>query len=239
MTRPVLRSIQVGLPRELGTPGATDPMDRPWATSFGKFPVAGPVRVGEANLEGDAQADLVHHGGPEKAILASSADHYDRWRQELNMADIPFGAFGENFSIGGLTEANVCLGDIWQVGDAVLQISQPRQPCWKMARWWRRKSFALEVQQSGRTGWYFRVLQPGVVAAGMPLWLTERAYPDWTVERANQVMHVDKSNLRLAAELAAIPVLSSNWRATMTKRMERQDRSDSANRLIGPNESRP
>lgn len=235
MTVPVLRSIQVGLPRQLGTPGATDPMDRPWTSGFDKRPIAGPVRLLVTNLEGDAQADLVHHGGPEKAILAYSADHYDTWCRELAMAEIPFGAFGENFSIDGLTEANVCLGDIWQVGDAIVQISQPRQPCWKLARWWRNRSLALVVQETGRTGWYFRVKTCGVLAAGMPLQLLERPHPDWTVERANQVMHVDKGNLQLAAELAAIPVLSGSWRAAMAKRVARQDRPDPAKRLFGPN----
>lgn len=237
MTLPTLRSIQVGLPQQLGREGADDPMDRSWTSGFNKLPVVGPVRLGLTNLEGDGQADLVHHGGPDKAILAYSADHYDGWRHELKMANLAFGAFGENFTVEGLTEANVCLGDIWQVGDAVLQISQPRQPCWKLARRWRIKTLALQVQESGRTGWYFRVLNEGVVAAGMPLQPLERAHPDWTVERANQVMHLDKDNLNLAAALAAIPSLSASWKATLKKRVEQNVHSDPSRRLIGPNES--
>jgi MOSC domain-containing protein YiiM len=211
-------------------------MDRPWTSGFDKRPVVGPVRLGVTNLSGDGQADLVHHGGPDKAILAYSADHYDGWRHELKMTDLAFGAFGENFTIARLTEANVCLGDIWQVGNAVLQISQPRQPCWKLARRWRIKTLALQVQESGRTGWYFRVLQEGIVATGMPLQQLERVHPDWTVERANHVMHSDKDNVNLAAALAAIPPLAASWKVTLTKRVEQNIQSDPAKRLLGPNE---
>lgn len=175
MSEPVLASIQVSLPRSFGQEGAADPMDRPWTTGFFKEPVSSAVRLGLINLEGDGQADLVHHGGTDKAVLAYSAEHYPGWRQSMNNPSLPFGAFGENFTITGLTEADVCIGDIWQVGDeAVLEVSQPRQPCWKLARRWRIKSLALDVQQTGRTGWYFRVLTEGIVAAGMRLVLLFR-----------------------------------------------------------------
>jgi MOSC domain-containing protein YiiM len=130
MTQPVLRSIQVSLPRSFGAEGATDPLDRPWVSGFDKQPVAGPVRLGATNLDGDGQADLVYHGGPDKAVLAYSADHYDDWRRELAMPALRFGAFGENFTIAGQSEAEVCVGDVWQVGAVTLQVSQPRQPCW-------------------------------------------------------------------------------------------------------------
>lgn len=219
MTDPVMASIQVSLPRSFGQEGAADPMDRPWATGFFKEPVSGAVRLGLTNLDGDGQADLVHHGGADKAVLAYSAEHYPGWRQSMNSPSLPFGAFGENFTVAGLTEADVCIGDTWQVGDeAVVQVSQPRQPCWKLARRWRIKTLALDVQQSGRTGWYFRVLSEGIVAAGMRLVLRERPHPDWTVERANRVMHTEKSDIAAAWELAAIPLLSDNWRMTLTRR---------------------
>lgn len=236
MTHPIVRSIQVGLPRQFGTAGAADPMDRPWTTGFVKRPIAGPVRLGVTNLDGDGQADLVHHGGPDKAVLAYSADHYEPWRRELQMPDLSFGAFGENFTIEGLTEQTVCLGDIWHVGDAVLQVSQPRQPCWKLARRWRLKTLASRVQESGRTGWYFRVRNEGVVAAGLTLELRDRPCPSWTVERANRVMHIDTNDLIMAAELAAIPSLAASWRTTLFKRVERNTHPDTTKRLIGPNE---
>lgn len=234
---PVLVAVQVGLPRQLGREGASEPMDRPWTTGFYKEPVAGPVRLGVTNLEGDGQADLVHHGGPDKAVLAYAAEHYDAWRQELTLPDLPFAAFGENFTIAGLSEASVCIGDVWQVGDTLLQVSQPRQPCWKLARRWRIKTLALRVQETGRTGWYLRVLQEGTIEAGLPLELHERPHPTWTVLRANRVMHVDKSDLRLAAELAELPQLAPHWKATLLRRVEQNVHPDPDKRLIGPNAS--
>jgi MOSC domain-containing protein YiiM len=235
VSEPFLASIQVGLPREFEQEGAADPMDRPWTTGIYKEVVAGPVRLRLKNLDGDGQADLVHHGGPDKAVLAYSAKHYAGWRQSMNNPTLSFGAFGENFTLIGLTETDVCIGDIWQVGDkAVVQVSQPRQPCWKLARRWRIKTLALAVQQSGRTGWYFRVRTEGVVQAGMPLVLRERPHPDWTVARANRVMHLDKSDFAAAFELAAVPLLSENWRATLARRTAK-DESDPQKRLLGEN----
>jgi MOSC domain-containing protein YiiM len=235
-TEAVLASIQVGLPRTLGEEHANDPMDRCWTTAFFKEPVSGPVALSRTQLEGDGQADVVHHGGPEKAVLAYSADHYPAWRQELSLPDLPSGAFGENFTINGLTEADVCIGDTWQIGPEVLvQVSQPRQPCWKLARRWRIKDLALLVQQSGRTGWYLRVLQPGTVEAGMTLVLRERPYPQWTVARANEVMHVHRHDLDLAAELAAIPLLAGSWQDTLRRRAQEGRPGDTAARLVGEN----
>lgn len=237
MIHPALLSLQVGLPGCFGQEGAADPMDRPWTTGFFKRPVLGPVWLGATNLDGDGQADLVHHGGPDKAVLAYSADHYDAWRRELNKPALSPGAFGENFTIAGLTETDVCLGDIWTVGgEAVVQVTQPRQPCWKLARRWRLKTLALQVQESGRTGWYFRVLHEGVVAAGMSLVLVERRHPAWSVERANRVMHTDKNDLPAAEELSALPPLAASWRSTLRRRVERNIEPDPGKRLIGQNE---
>lgn len=211
-------------------------MDRPWTTGFFKEPVHGPLLLGMKNLEGDGQADLVHHGGPDKAVLAYSAEHYPDWRQSMNNPSLPFGAFGENFTVAGLTEADVCIGDTWQVGgEAVVQVSQPRQPCWKLARRWRMKTLAWDVQQTGRTGWYFRVLTEGSVAAGMRVVLVERPHPDWSIERANRIMHMDKSNIAAALELAALPSLAESWRTTLIRRADKQE-SDPQKRLIGENE---
>lgn len=236
MSDPALASIQVSRPRHFGQEGAADPMDRPWTTGFYKEPVSGPVRLGTTNLDGDGQADLVHHGGPDKAVLAYSAEHYPAWRLSMNNPSLSFGAFGENFTVSDLTEADVCIGDTWQVGaEALVQVSQPRQPCWKLARRWRIKSLALQVQQTGRTGWYFRVLREGDVETGMPLVLLERPYPEWTVEKANRVMHADKEDVASALALAAIPLLSVNWRTSLSRRADKQE-PDPKKRLIGRNE---
>jgi MOSC domain-containing protein YiiM len=204
----------------MGHDAATDPMDRTWISGFYKAPVEGPRRVGAINLDGDGQADLVNHGGPDKAICAYSADHYEFWRGNLDNPDLPFGAFGENFTIGGLTEIDVCIGDTWRFPDLEVQVSQPRQPCWKLARHWRTKDLADRVVKNGRTGWYFRVLAEGVVSSGQPLTLVDRPFPDWTITRVNQLIHHDKHNLPVLAELAAIPLLSFAIRDWLAKRLE-------------------
>ncbi len=236
MTNPTLLSIQVGTPRSFGTPGAAEPMDRPWTTGFYKESVAGPVPVGVTSLEGDGQADLVNHGGPDKAVLAYSADHYPAWRSELGKPDLPFGAFGENFTVTRQTEADVCIGDRWVLGEVRLEVSQPRLPCWKLARRWRIEDLALRVDRTGRSGWYLRVLTEGQVAAGQVWKLEARPCPDWTVARASHLWLHDKGNLADATLLAAIPGLAASWKEMLSRRLQRLRAMDDARRLVGPNE---
>lgn len=237
MATPVLLSIHVGLPRSYGRDGAEDPLDRPWTTGFFKEPVHGPVWVGRTNLDGDGQADLRHHGGSEKAVLAYAASHYPYWREALKIPTLPHGAFGENLTILGLEEQNVCIGDVYQIGAARLQVSQPRQPCWKLARRWRVKDLAHRVQQSGRAGWYYRVLQEGPIEPGQPVVLLERPLPQWSVARVNEVMHHRKEDLDAAAALAACPLLSQSWRDTFAARVLRRASPDTTARLGGAQES--
>jgi MOSC domain-containing protein YiiM len=215
---PTLVSIQVGRPRVIGTPDAADPQDRPWTTGFFKEPVAGPVYVRAENIDGDGQADRENHGGPDKAVLAYSADHYPGWRERLGRPDLPFGAFGENLTVAGLAEADVCVGDRWRCGPVRFEVSQPRQPCWKLARRWRVKELPAWVVATDRSGWYLRVLAEGEIAAGMPLELEARPRPEWSIERANRVMYQMRGDRDAAAELAAVPELSMSWREEMVRR---------------------
>ena len=210
-------SIQVALPRTYGSAAAADPHDQLWTTGFFKQPVSGPVFVSRMNLAGDGQADLEHHGGVDKAVLAYSADHYPQWQEELNDPALPFGGFGENLTITGLDEHSVCIGDTWQAGEVVFQVSQPRQPCWKLSRRWRTGDLAARVIANGRSGWYLRVLTEGVISSGCAISLVERPHPEWTVARASDVMHHQKRNVRLRAELASLPLLSASWQTTLAK----------------------
>jgi MOSC domain-containing protein YiiM len=211
-------SIQVGLPRYHGVAGAANPLDRPWLSGFFKEPVAGPVWLGRTQLAGDGQADLANHGGPDKAALAYSAHHYPGWREELSLPNLPHGAFGENFTLLGLTEKDVCVGDTYALGEARVQVSQPRQPCWKLARRWRLKDLPARVEATGRTGWYFRVLTEGYVAAGQPVVLLARPFPQWTIDHANEVMHRRRNDRLAATELAEVPLLAESWRAALAPR---------------------
>ena len=216
---PVL-SVQVGLPRTFGRDDAEDPMDRTWTTGYVKAPVEGLVWVGRTNLAGDGQADLVHHGGPDKAVLAYGAAHYRAWRAELaeDLArlglaglpfELPFGGFGENLTVERWTEADVCVGDVHALGTALLQVTQPRGPCWKIARRWRVRDLPVRVQRTGRTGWYYRVLREGRVEAGKELRLLHRPHPEWTVAAVNAVRYQRKADTledrAITLALAACP----------------------------------
>lgn len=224
-----LRSIQVGQPRDLGTPGAADRDDRPWRTGFYKEPATGPLWLARTNLEGDGQADLRVHGGPDKAVCVYPAARYLYWEHALGIPALPPGAFGENFSVEGVLESDVCVGDVYRVGDATVQVSQPRGPCWKLARRWRVKDLAVRFQHTGFTGWYLRVLAEGTVQAGQHLTLVRRPHPEWTIARANQVKYHDRDDLAAARALAACETLGHSWRATLAARAAGDGDTGSAN----------
>lgn len=212
MGTPLLLSIQVSLPKTYGVPGADDWMDQPWQTGFYKERVDGPRWLAQTNLAGDGQADLVNHGGPDKAVLAYASEHYQGWRERLQKPDLPYGAFGENFTVDGLNEDTVSIGDVYRLGGAVVQVSQPRQPCWKLARRWRIKALTALVEQTGRTGWYLRVLEEGEVEPGQELTLLERPHPDWTVTRATRTMRTRTKDRLAAGQLSLIEELAMSWR---------------------------
>jgi MOSC domain-containing protein YiiM len=217
----MLYSIQLGTPKNYGFEEAVDPHGLPWTTGFFKTPVEGPVFAGTTNLVRDGQADLLNHGGIDKAVLAYSADHYPKWRNELRIPDMPFGAFGENLTIAGWSEDSVCLGDILRIGTATFEVSQPRQPCWKLARRWRMHELAGLVVSNGRSGWYLRVLEQGWIAAKTPVELIERPNPAWSIARANEIMHHRKMDLTVTLELADVPRLAESWVEELRERAER------------------
>lgn len=167
---------------------------------------------------GDGQADLKHHGGPDKAICVYAEEHYPHWEQELGVP-LPCGAFGENLTIRGLTEEEVCIGDIFAIGEVRLQVSQPRQPCHKLAKRHNRPDLVLLVQQTGFTGFYFRVLEPGLFDSRLPFTLVERHPAGMTVTQANRIYY-SKGDLVGIRTLHAIPELSASWKATLESRLE-------------------
>ncbi|MBV9547846.1 MAG: MOSC domain-containing protein [Chloroflexi bacterium] len=198
-------------------PGAADPLERPWRTGYYKSPVAGPVWLGLTNLRGDGQADRKNHGGRDKAVLGYAASHYPDWRAELEMPELAYGAFGENFTITFLDEGNVCLGDVYALGAARLEVSQPRQPCQNITRRWRRPGLMERVRDSGRHGWYLRVLVEGEVEAGQPFELLERPCPEWSIARVFKAMRRRSQDRQEAARLARVAALSESWRQTLGK----------------------
>ncbi len=159
-------------------------------SAIAKHPASGAVMAGPLGLAGDEQADLSVHGGVDKAIHHYPHDHYPAWAEELD--DHPLlaasGAFGENISTNGLTEDQVCIGDRFRLGGALVEISQGRQPCWKIDHRFQLKSVTARVIETGRCGWYYRVVEPGEIATGDPLELADRPHPEWTVARAFRLL---------------------------------------------------
>jgi MOSC domain-containing protein YiiM len=220
-----LVSLNVGKPRPLIY------RDKHVPSAIRKSPVRGPLRLGSTGLEGDGQADLENHGGPEKAVCVYPLEHYPYWAERL-VREMKPGAFGENFSTEGLSESEVCVGDVYRVGGTVVQVSQPRQPCFKLATRHGVKELALWVQETGLTGFYFRVLEEGEVRAGDGIFLIERPAPGATLAEANRVMHRDKRDLAGIERLLAVSELSASWRRTFEKRLSSQT-EDTAPRLEG------
>jgi MOSC domain-containing protein YiiM len=229
-----LLSIQAALPSDHGEPGAAQPMRRPWTTAFFKEPVAGPVWLARTNLAGDRQADLENHGGPDKAVLLYAASHYPRWREELGR-ELPHGGFGENFTVEGMDESSVCIGDVYDVGEARIQVSQPRIPCWKIARRWGIRDLSARVQRTRRTGWYVRVLREGHVAAGDAIVLVERPHPEWTVLRASDALYTRPHDVDEIRALAAVPALAHSLARVLERYFTAAEPPSEEPRLVGPN----
>lgn len=200
-----------------------------------KTPVDRPLGLSREGLEGDEQADRRVHGGVEKAVHHYPFDHYAVWRNELGPLPplLTSGGFGENISTTGLTETTVAVGDVFRLGTAIMQVSQGRQPCWKLNRRFGVPDMARRVQQTGRTGWYYRVLQPGTVISGDRLELIERVAPAWTLHRLWHALYVDRLNLRELAGIAALDALAEGWRKYAVRRLESGRVEDWSKRLDG------
>src|SRR5262245_4420871 len=218
MNRIQLLSIQAGLPQVFTDGEAPDSDQATWTTAFLKRPVNGPVWVGKTNIAGDGQASTKTHGGPEKAVCVYPWEHYSYWQRELSLPELVYGAFAENFSLQGQLENQSCIGDLIRFGEVSLQISQPRPPCWRLARWWQRKDFAARMEETGRTGWYCRVVKEGYVEAGTTMELLERPFPEWTISVANHLLYKSRDNIDRMAALASCRLLSESWREGLLTR---------------------
>jgi len=182
----------------------------------------------------DSQADLTVHGGLDKAIHHYAADHYDAWISEDQMpaGTVP-AAFGENISTLGLTEENVCIGDVFKLGTARVQISQGRQPCWKLNRHTQNDKMAFLFQQTGRTGWYYRVLERGEVAEGDDIQLIDRPNAAWSVKTVTQARLTRRVSVEDSVTLSQIPELAEGWRSAFAKFAVGKRDEDTAARLKG------
>lgn len=206
-------------------------------SAIAKKPLNGPWTIGKDGLCGDSQGDLVHHGGPEKALHHYPRDHYATWLTEIpelqtTLAALP--AFGENISTLGMTEDLVCVGDIYRAGTALLQVSQGRQPCWKLNTRFGRDDIAMRVQSTGRTGWYYRVLEIGLIKPGDVLTLQSRPQPNWPLSRILQLLYRRTLDLEELHALANVQELADGWKLLAETRARSRRVEDWNSRLHGP-----
>jgi MOSC domain-containing protein YiiM len=201
-----LISVNVGLPREVTWKGKTV------STGIFKEPVSKRVMVRLLNLDGDGQADLTVHGGLDKAIYVYPFEHYDYWQTELPDTEFPTAIFGENFTIAGLREEEVNIGDRFAIGTVKLMVTQPRLPCYKLGIRFGRPDMVKRFLASRRTGFYFRVLQEGEVGSGDTLELVSRDDNNITVADITQLYVGKEDNLELLHRAAQLEALPKSWR---------------------------
>ena len=211
--RYTIDALLTGKARRFGAKGEPSAID--------KRAVEGRHAVGALGIAGDEQADLSVHGGPDKAIHHYPRDHYGWWAETIGDHALlqDAGAFGENISTSGLTESAACIGDRYRLGSALVEISQGRQPCWKLGHRFGIATLPATVVSSRRGGWYYRVIEDGAVGAGDALELIDRPLPDWSVEHVFHLLIGGTGKREPAAlrALAAMDLLAANWRARAEK----------------------
>ncbi len=205
-------SVRTGAVRQHDRPDWDKAARRTWTTAFWKDAIAGPVRIGRLGLDGDKQADTRVHGGPEQAVLMYAESNYAFWRSLAGLEGMGPGGFGENLTVSGIAETDVCVGDELEVGSARLQISSPRGPCAAISRRWNAEWLLPRVRSERRTGWYLRVLGEGEVKLGDELHLVARAHPGWTVDRLLALRFITPRPADALAEAAALEALAPEWR---------------------------
>ena len=206
-------SINVGLPRIVMSDG------KPVSTGIFKEPVAGRVMLRTLNLDGDRQADLSVHGGPTKAVYAYPCEHYEYWKREFPEMKLPWGMFGENFTTAGLLESELNIGDKFQVGSAIVMVTEPRLPCYKLGIKFGRTDIVKRFLASQRTGFYFAVLREGDVGAADRIELIERTQGGVNINQIVQLYTREKHNTALLRRAIAIESLPEGWKTYFQHRL--------------------
>jgi MOSC domain-containing protein YiiM len=207
-----LLSVNVSLPKEV--PHGRETV----STGIFKEPVEGRIMLRTTNLDGDGQADVENHGGVDRAAYAYSVENYDHWRHELGR-EFAFGQFGENLTVEGVVEDDIHIGDVFHVGGALVEVSQPRPPCFKLGIKMGMAGFPKQFLASGRVGFYLRVLGQGEVDAGDAFERVESAPKRITVQEMSHLLFFEPKNLEGAKRALRIRALSPGWRDSFEERL--------------------
>jgi MOSC domain-containing protein YiiM len=203
----------------IGKPNIIVYQGKELVTGIYKSPASSPLYVTATNLEGDGQADLEFHGGVDKALCVYCEEHYVHWEQVMDRK-LDYGAFGENLTVRGLLETEVCIGDTYRLGEAIVQVTQPRQPCHKLAKRHDITDLPLQVQLTGYSGYYFRVLHEGILPENPSIQLIAKHPNGVTVAYGNEIKFKDTANVEGVKRILAVQELSASWRKSFEKRLQ-------------------
>lgn len=212
-----LLSINVSKPKEITYKG------KQILTGIFKEPTQSPLILRTLNLDGDEQADLEAHGGIYKAVYVYTIENYKYWEQELKRDDFTYGQFGENFTVEDMQDDEIFIGDQFQIGDAIVEVTQPRVPCYKLAFKMNRPDFVKLFLKSGRTGFYLKVLKEGEVHTGDIFNKINTGPEQMTVHEINHLLYFDKTNIAMARRALKIPALSPGWIGSFQQIVKKQD----------------
>jgi ferredoxin-NADP reductase/MOSC domain-containing protein YiiM len=216
-----LLSVNVGLPRDIAWQGKTV------HTAIWKTSVDGPRMVRRLNVDGDAQGDLTGHGGERRAVFVYQVDSYRYWQNELKRSDFTYGQFGENFTVDGLSDAEVCIGDRYRIGGALFEVTQPRVTCYRVGIRMNEPEMAALLVTHGRPGFYFRVLEEGKVEAGDEITLVASGPERMSVSGINALLYMPGHPRDQLERALRIPALSAGWRGSFEALLS-QERKDGA-----------
>ena len=206
-----LLSVNVSQPKEVSYNG------KRIKTGIFKEPVSGRTMMRRLNLDGDGQGDLSVHGGIHKAVYVYPTEHYDYWKRELRRDDLTYGKFGENLTVEGLLEEAVHIGDVFRIGEALVEVSQPRVPCFKLGIKMNAPQIVKPFLESKRVGFYVRVLEEGEVGAGDAIERTKVGEGQMTVKEIVHLRHLDNTDVVAAEKAASLPALTPSWRDAFDK----------------------
>ena len=212
-------SIQVGKVKAYGDKESSEFLQKYWESASFKEAVNSKVFVGKYGIVGDEVADKIHHGGLEKAVFANSYENYKEWAEFLHVEELPFGALAENLTISGLHESSVHLGDIHKIGSTIMQVSQARKPCFKIAKRWNNKKFTNEIYITGLTGWYYRVLQEGEIISGDEVIVKESDASKVSILDANMAFANPIKYRDILEKILTIDSIAPNYRSSIEKRI--------------------
>lgn len=227
MDLPIIKSLHIG--KEASLAGTN------FLSAINKSRIEGKCLVTKIGLKNDEQADKINHGGLEKAIHQYAFENYNYWKEKLLECTIldNAGAFGENISSLGMDEHTVRIGDQYKLGTCILEVSQARQPCWKLNYRFNHTEMSEEVQNSLKTGWYYRVIEEGEIEEGNKFELISRPFPDYPLQRLLNLLYKDALNFKELELAIKIKPLADSWKKLFLKRIETKNIENWQNRLLG------